>query len=194
MPKCKLVTLDEIRDATHTCNGLTALSKKAIKNAFDNVPFGDLTYGLLGSVPAEMLHVGGTGILKYIFKYLEILIAGDIDKETFDDLHQQLVIDAQRQSERDFPRKSVRNGIMDGTKMCGSERVGNDFILLCVFHTQLGQKLIATYWIVSINSYKECLKLWARGALTVLPQPQLQGAFGTVMSARFDGLVAGCLT
>ncbi len=61
--------------------------QKAIKHAFDNVPFKDLTYGLLGSVPAEMLHVGGTGILKYIFEYLENLIAGDIDKETFDDLH-----------------------------------------------------------------------------------------------------------
>ncbi len=88
-----LVTLDEIRNATNTCNGLAKLSKKAIKNAFDNVPFRDLTYGLLGSVPAEMLHVGGTGILKYIFEYLDNLIAGDIYKETFDDLHQRLVID-----------------------------------------------------------------------------------------------------
>ena len=31
-----------------------------------------------------MLHVGVTGILKYIFEYLDNLIAGDIDKETFD--------------------------------------------------------------------------------------------------------------
>jgi hypothetical protein len=107
-----------------------------------------------------MLHVGGTGILKYIFEYLENLIAGDIDKETFDDLHQRLVIDAQRQSERDFPCMPVRNGIMDGTKMCGSERVGNAFILLCLFHTQLGQKLIATYRKVSINSDNKCLKLY----------------------------------
>jgi hypothetical protein len=66
---------------------LPKCQKKAIKNAFDNVPFGDLTYGLLGSVPAEMLHVGGTGILKYIFEYLDNLISGDIDTETFDDLH-----------------------------------------------------------------------------------------------------------
>ncbi len=35
---------------------------------------------------------------------------------------------------------------------------------------------------------------WARGALTVLPQPQLQGASGTVIAGRFDGFVAGCLT
>ncbi len=95
-----------------------------------------------------------------VFKYLDNLIARDIDKETFDDLHQQLVKDAQRQTERDFPCMSVCNGITDGTKMCGSERVGNAFILLCLFHTQLGQKLIATYRAVSINSYKECLKLY----------------------------------
>ncbi len=74
-PKCKLVTLDEIRNATNTRNGLAVLSKKAINNAFDNVLFGDLTYGLLGSVPAEMLHIGDTGILKYIFEYLDNLIA-----------------------------------------------------------------------------------------------------------------------
>ena len=139
-PKCKLVTLDEIRSATNTPTGLASLSKKAIKNAFNNVWFGDQTYGLLGSVPAEMLHVSGTGILKYIFENLDNLIAGDIDKETFDDLHRCLVRDAQRQSERDFPRMSVRNGITDGTKMCGSERVGNCFSL---FRTQLGQRLIS---------------------------------------------------
>ncbi len=33
--------------------------------------------------------------------------------------------------------------------------------------------------------------LWARGALTVLPQPQLQGASGTVIAARFDGFGGG---
>jgi hypothetical protein len=93
-PKCKLVTLDEIRGTTNTPKGLALLSKKAIKNAFDNVWFWDQTYGLLGSVPAEVLHVNGTGILKYIFEYLENLIAGDIDKETFDDLHRCLVRDA----------------------------------------------------------------------------------------------------
>ena len=115
---------------------MASLSKKAIRNAFDNVWFGDLKYGILGSVPAEMLHVGGTGILKNIFEYLDSLIEGTKDKETFDDLHKCLVRDAQCQSERDFPRMAVCNGITDGAKMCGSERVGNCFILLCLFHTQ----------------------------------------------------------
>ena len=88
------------------------------------------------------------------------MIAGDIDKETFDDLHQCLVRDAQCQSERDVPCMSVCNAISDGTKMCGSEPVGNCFILFCLFHTQLGQKLNSTYRTVSLNSCKECLKLY----------------------------------
>ncbi len=93
----------KIRDASKTSKALASLSKEAIKNAFYNVPFGDLIYGLLVSVPAEMLHVGGTGILNYIFEYLDNLIAGEKDKGTFNDLHRCLVRDAQHQSERDFP-------------------------------------------------------------------------------------------
>jgi hypothetical protein len=49
---------------------------KQISNAFENVPFGDEMYGLLGSVPAEMLHVSGTGLLKHMFGCLVKLIGG----------------------------------------------------------------------------------------------------------------------
>jgi hypothetical protein len=48
--------------------------QKNIFNAFENVPFGDLKYGLLGSDPAEMLHVSGTGLLKHMFGCLDNLI------------------------------------------------------------------------------------------------------------------------
>jgi hypothetical protein len=57
------------------------------------------------------------------------------EREQFDHLHQCLVQAAQRQSEHDYPQMSIQNGITDGTKMCGSERVGNCFILLCVLNT-----------------------------------------------------------
>ncbi len=99
--------------------------QKNISNAFENVPFGDLKYGLLGSVPAEMLHVSGTGSLENTFGCLDYLIGGPNskkkDKESFDDLHCYLVRDAEQQSERDFLRMSIRNGITDGNKMCGSK-------------------------------------------------------------------------
>ena len=94
-----------------------------------------------------MLHVSGTGLLKYMFGCLEGLISltgsRTKDRESFDDLHRCIVSDAQQQNERDFPRMSIRNGITDETKMCGSERVGNCFVLLCAVHTQLGQSLFS---------------------------------------------------
>jgi hypothetical protein len=48
--------------------------QKNISKAFENVPFGDLKYGLLGSVPAVMLHVSGTGLLKHMLGCLDNLI------------------------------------------------------------------------------------------------------------------------
>ncbi len=64
------------------------------------------------------------------------------DEESFDDLHCCLVIKAERQSKQDFPCMSICNGKTDGTKMSGSERVGNCFVLLCVMHTHLGEELM----------------------------------------------------
>jgi hypothetical protein len=37
---------------------------------------------------------------------------------------------------------SIRNGITDGTKICGSKQVSNCFVLLCVMHTHSGHKLM----------------------------------------------------
>ncbi len=60
-----------------------------------------------------------------MFGCLDYLIGGPNskkkDKESFDDLHHCLVRDAEQQSERDFTRMSIQNGITDGTKMCGSK-------------------------------------------------------------------------
>jgi hypothetical protein len=48
--------------------------QKNISNALEKVPFGDLKYGLLGSVSAEMLHVSGAGLIKHMFGCLDNLI------------------------------------------------------------------------------------------------------------------------
>ncbi len=55
--------------------------QKNISNAIENVPFADLKYGLLGSIPAEMLHVSGTGLLKYMFGCLDNSIGGPNSKK-----------------------------------------------------------------------------------------------------------------
>ncbi len=51
--------------------------QKNISNSFEYVPFGDEVYGLLGSVPAKMLHVSGTGLLKHMFGCLDRLVGGE---------------------------------------------------------------------------------------------------------------------
>ncbi len=156
----------ELQQARLTEDGLKNLCKKNFISAFDNVPLIDNVHGLLGCTPSEMLHVSGTGLLKYMFESLVALISltrsSKRDRETFDDLHRYMVRDAQRQSERDFPRMSIRNGVTDGTKMCGSKRVGNCFVLLCVMHTQLGQSLLAKEMgakRISLRKFTNCLKL-----------------------------------
>ncbi len=78
---CHLIISEEIKQARLTDNGLTNLCKKNISNAFENVPFADQVYGLLGSVTAEMLHVSGTGLLKHMFGYLDGLIGGTKSKK-----------------------------------------------------------------------------------------------------------------
>ncbi len=50
--------------------------QKKHSNDLEIVPFGDLKYGLLGSVSAEMLQVSGTGLLKHMFGCLDNLIGG----------------------------------------------------------------------------------------------------------------------
>ncbi len=55
--------------------------QKINSSAFENVSFGDLKYGLLGSVPAEMLHVSGPGLLKHMFGCLDNLIGGTNSKK-----------------------------------------------------------------------------------------------------------------
>ncbi len=128
---------------------------------------GDDVYGLLGITPGEMLHISGVGLLKYMFASLEYLISltrsKKRDRESFDDLHRCIVIDAQVQSKRDFPQMSVHNGITDGSKMCGSVRVGNCFALLCAMHTQLSKNLLAKEMGergISWQKFTNCLKLY----------------------------------
>ena len=58
---------------------------------------------------------------------------------------------------------SVHNGITDGSKMCGSEQVGNCFALLCTMHTQLGKNLLAKEMRergISWQKFMNCLKLY----------------------------------
>ena len=81
IPMCFLITSEELKQARLTADGLTNLCKNYISDAFENVPFGDLKYGLLGSVPAEMLHFSGTGLPKHMIGCFDNLIGGTNSKK-----------------------------------------------------------------------------------------------------------------
>jgi hypothetical protein len=80
IPMCSCITSERLKQVCLTEDGLTNLCKKN-SSAFENVPFGDLKYRLLGSVPAKMLHVSGTGLLRHMFGCLDNLIGGPNSKK-----------------------------------------------------------------------------------------------------------------
>ena len=162
---CSLITMDEYNCAKRE-GTLSQYSMHDIDNAFIGLPFADLTHGLFGCVPAEMLHVSGNGIMKYQLEILQTIIGyGGRKQHTInllDTLHHNLVQDALGQSEKDIPRMSDRNGITDGTKMSASERVGNMFILLCAMHTDDGKEIFTegcNESRISFSNLKYCIKL-----------------------------------
>ena len=68
-------------------------------------------------MPPELLHTSRSGLIMYMFPSLRSVLGtgkDDMDRREFlDKLHQHLSGEIQRQSERDFPRGSVRNGIIN---------------------------------------------------------------------------------
>ena len=67
-PQCELVDTEYIEHAKTITGGLKAISKHNIVNCLMNVPMSDLRGGGLGNTPSEMLHVCGTGIIKYLLQ------------------------------------------------------------------------------------------------------------------------------
>ena len=65
-------------------------------------------------------------------------------RDEIDKLHVRVFFDIRRQSDRDFPRGSIRNGIIDDTKCQSEERRGNLFLLLCIASTVMGGEKLKT--------------------------------------------------
>ena len=77
-------------------------------------------------------------------------------------LHQNMVHNSTRQSERDEPRKSHRAVLCDGTKMTAMERVGNLHELLVLSSTQSGYDIIKPILRdhrIAISKWRDCIKL-----------------------------------
>jgi hypothetical protein len=78
-------------------------------------------------MPPELLYTSGSGLIRYMFEPLRDQMGGGKDRDLIDRQHIQISNLIQRQSEPDFPRGSIRNSLIDGTKCQSSERKGNLF-------------------------------------------------------------------
>jgi hypothetical protein len=107
-----------------------------IKNAFleQFIPLSDNIHGPFRMMPPKLLHTSGSGLIMYMFKSLRFHLGGGIDRDYIDQEHVVVNNMIKRQSERDFPRGSMRNGLIDGTKCQSSDCKGNLFHLLCIVH------------------------------------------------------------
>ena len=160
-PNCVYRTLDDMKIAKrrryHDEDGgkeyYKSISTYDIQNALidKNVPLSDNIHGPFKMMPTELLHASGSGLLMYMFESLREQIGGGQDREFIDKQHIAISNVIKRQSEHDFPRGSMRNGLIDGTKCQSSERKGNLFRLLCIAHTSSGCAVL-----------KRCLKLTDR--------------------------------
>ncbi len=65
-------------------------------------------------MPPELLHTSGSGLIMYIFESLRDQMGGEKDRDLIDKQHILILKLIKRQSEREFPRGSMRNGLIDG--------------------------------------------------------------------------------
>ncbi len=126
-PNCVYITLDNIQQDNirkqNNNNGgvqyLKSVSRYDIKNAFLQrfMPLSNNVHGPFGMMPQELLHTSGSGLIMYMFESLCLHLGGSIDQDYIDQEHIGISNIIQRQSEHNFPRGLMRNGLIDGTKI-----------------------------------------------------------------------------
>jgi hypothetical protein len=117
-----------------------------IKNAFleQFIPLLDNVHGPFRMIPPELLHTSGSGLIIYMFESLRFHPGGGIDRDYIDQEHVVVNNMIKRQSERDFPRGLMQNGLIDGTKCQSSEGKGNLFRLLRIAHRTEARLVLKT--------------------------------------------------
>ena len=148
-PRCVYTTMDEMRQLNTLkrkrnqddyLERFKAISRYPITNALTKkyMPLSDTHHGPYCMMPPELLHTSGSGLIKYMFQSMQWYIGETQLRDDIDKMHVRIYSAVKRQSERDLPRGSIRNGIIDDTKCQSEERKGNLFLLLCIANTTLG--------------------------------------------------------
>ena len=121
-----------------------AMSRHYLTNALfqPGLPLSDLLHGANKMQPPEMLHTSDAGLIMYMQESLQLLLPGGMTREDLDKQHVRMSAKIRRQSDRDFPRGSIRNGLIESTRCQSSERKGNFFYLMCIANTSSGELIL----------------------------------------------------
>ena len=114
-------------------------------------------------MPPELLHTSGSGLIMYMFESLREQIGGGKNHDFIDQKHVIISNILKQQSECIFPRGSMRNGLIDGTKCQSSKRKGDLFCLMCIANTTNGKNVLKNSLKLSDSKWKQfvqCLKLY----------------------------------
>ena len=103
--------------------------KYDMKNALHDhhLPLSDNIHGPCEMMLPKLLHTPGSGLIMYMFESLYHSMGGGQDSDLIDQQHIEISQLLKRQSKRDFPRGSMRDGLIDGTKCQSLERKGKLF-------------------------------------------------------------------
>ena len=125
----------------------TNISKHDIRNALTepDLPLSDQIHGPYRTMPPELLHTYGSGLIVYMFATLTEMVTNKF-QNLLDKLYQRISRDATRQSKCNFLRESVRNGIIDGKTCQSTKQRGNIFCLLCITHTTAWKNALLDAW------------------------------------------------
>jgi hypothetical protein len=127
-PNCTYLTMEDINftkkrkqeDEDAGIEYHPSISMYDIRNALTekSLPPSDNIHGPYKMMPPELFHASGSGLIMYMFESFRDQMGGRKDCDLIDKQHILISNLIKRQSERDFPRGSMRNGLIDGTK-CG---------------------------------------------------------------------------
>ena len=106
-------------------------------------------------MPLELLHTSGSGLIMYMFASLCDQLGAGKGREIIDQQHLLVSKLIQHQSKPDFPRRSTRNGLIDGTKCQSSERKGNLFRLLIIACRTSGRKTLQDGLCLNDDQWKQ---------------------------------------
>ncbi len=76
------------------------------------MPLSDDCHGLCGMMPLKLLHTSGSGLILYIFESLRVWIGCGKDRDEVDKYHIWISSIIRCQSEHDFPREAMCNGLV----------------------------------------------------------------------------------